>query len=411
MKNLSFFTLRDFNNHGGGALRILGIVNALSLTNVNVRIFLNDNGVNKPHISNKVECTTINVYFSQFEKRIIQFLLAFLPVFFVTAIFQKKISELSLVLEDSSIKNEEIVFFEYLDLSIAYILKTKGIITGYICDIHGIASNEFKGKEKNIVLNKLKYFAAVLLERKTFSRASGFIYASKSMQRYFHSNYPETMQKKQIIVPYCVEADACLNAVDSALLESIRNNFDIKERDDVIFFAGSFKYIGGVTSLVRAYKQVLETKSNVRLFLIGTGEEVKTVREFIKCNDLSSKVIHLEKVPYSQLRTYQEIASLIVCPDRDNPFSHMVLHLKYLDSLASNKIVINGMFDSVAEINCHEQLSINFKPSSTSSLVEKIIFSLENKDLLLDRYENNNHYVLKNFTYRNFVGELKKLAG
>lgn len=410
MKNLSFFTLRDFNKHGGGGLRILGIVNALSLTNVNARIFLNDSGYNKTLISNKVDRTNINVYFSQFEKRIIQFLIAFLPVFFVTFIFKKKISKLRLVLDDSSIKNQEIVFFEYLDLSIGYVLKTKGVIKGYICDIHGIGPNEFKYKKNNVFLNKMKYFAAVLLERKVFSRASGFIFASKSMQNYFHSNYPKIKHKKHIIIPYCVETDACLSEVDSALLGSIRDKFDIKENDEIIFFAGSFKYIGGITCLVKAYKQVLDTKSEAKLFLIGTGEEVEAVRDIIKSNELSSKVIHLDKIPYSQLRTYQEIASVIVCPDRDNLFSHMVLHLKYLDSLASNKIVINGMFDSVMEINNHEELSINFQPSSISSLVERIIFSLKHREVLLNRYKNNNNYVKDNFTYENAISELKKLA-
>jgi hypothetical protein len=106
-------------------------------------------------------------------------------------------------------------------------------------------------------------------------------------------------------------------------------------------------------------------------------------------------------IPYNQLRTYQEIADIIICPDRSNIYSNMILHLKYIDSLASNKIVINGAFEAVKEININEILSVDFFPSDVKSLTEKILYCLDNIDMLTKKFLNNNQYVKENLVYEN----------
>jgi hypothetical protein len=79
----------------------------------------------------------------------------------------------------------------------------------------------------------------------------------------------------------------------------------------------------------------------------------------------------------------------------------MILHLKYIDSLASNKIVINGAFEAVKEININEILSVDFFPSDVKSLTEKILYCLDNIDMLTKKFLNNNQYVKENLVYEN----------
>jgi hypothetical protein len=97
---------------------------------------------------------------------------------------------------------------------------------------------------------------------------------------------------------------------------------------------------------------------------------------------------------------------IIVCPDEDNSFSQLIIHVKYLDSLLSNKIVINGSFRSVLELNKNEDLSLNFEPSNLGSLSQTLEKAIFNFDYLSDKYSKNKDYALKNLTYESFLNKL-----
>ncbi len=114
------------------------------------------------------------------------------------------------------------------------------------------------------------------------------------------------------------------------------------------------------------------------------------------------------RVPYKDLRTYQSIANVIVCPDRDNVYSQLIVHVKYLDALISGKIVINGAFESVKEINEEEKLSLLYIPSNVESLAKTIFRALENETYLLEKYQKNVQYVRHHLTYNTVISVLLK---
>ena len=190
-------------------------------------------------------------------------------------------------------------------------------------------------------------------------------------------------------------------SINKSELSNIKNKYHLKPLDKIIFFAGGFKTLGGVTDLVKAFSIVSKKLDNTKLFLIGEGEELNNIKKIIKENKLEERVILAGVITYSELRTYQEIADIIVCPDRQNIYSNLILHLKYVDSLVSNKIVINGEFLAIKEVNIDEKLSINFIPSNVNSLANKIIYAIQHNEELAERYSNNDKYVRENLLYEN----------
>jgi len=175
-------------------------------------------------------------------------------------------------------------------------------------------------------------------------------------------------------------------------------------------FAGGFKQTGGITDLVLAFEKVINKKHDTILILIGDGKIMPQCKELVSKLDLDKSVYFLGRIPYNKLRTYQEIADVIVCPDKQNPFSDMILHLKYLDALISGKIVINGSFKSVQEINKDEFLSLNFTPSDIDSLANSISFALENKEELEIKYRCSKTYTAKNLTYSKYISVLENYS-
>ena len=166
-------------------------------------------------------------------------------------------------------------------------------------------------------------------------------------------------------------------------------------------FAGSFKYSGGIIDLVETFDSLIQKKdySHIKLLLIGDGECYPIVKKFIKKPYLSNKLILKGRISHHELAIYQEIADVIVCPDKNHPLSEMVPHIKYFDALISNKIVINGSFKSIKKINPNECFSINFKPSDKEDLLRKLDYVINNLDLLNIRYSFNKYRVCKEFTY------------
>ncbi len=394
---INFFTMRDFTHHGGGMIRILGLLSTLEYNCEEYRIFSNSTGAES---LSRLNVENVDIYFSKNEKRIFQLCISFLPIFIVNFIFSKKLKELKTFSSQFKLDNETLVCCEYLDLSLGYYMKKNNLIGGYVCDIHGLVPNEFKTKKDRKVYNYIRYQAAKLLDKRVFSFSDGIIYASLAMKTFMENQISKLKKINSTIIPYLVSIDKVDSSVDQVKLQEIKDKYNILTDQELVFFAGSFKELGGVMDLMQAFYKVKLKRPNLILILIGSGEDTEQVKSYIEKNKLLDCVVHIPKVNYSELRTYQELADVIVCPDRYNLYSNMIIHLKYIDSLVSNKIVINGDFEAVKEINTEQHLSINFKPSDFHDLASKIDYCLNNKVQLESKFKNNANYVKRNLVYQ-----------
>jgi glycosyltransferase involved in cell wall biosynthesis len=407
---INVFTLRDFTYQGGGLLRIIGVLKALDFDFQKVRLLSNSTDAKSVLEGEfpKLDIHFIELVFSKNDKRLFQLALSILPITLVNFLFRKKLYHLELVSEKYDLKEQVLFCCEYLDLSLGYFMKKNGLISGYVCDIHGLVPNEFITKKRNKIYNFFRYLSSTALDLKVFSSANGVVYASSAMKRYMEDRIPKLKGVDHIIMPYLVSLESVDVKVCPFKLAEIKKEHFLKEEDDIIFFAGSFKELGGVMDLLEAFHRLAAENDRVILFIIGQGEEASKVRSFIELHKLGARVIHIERIRYSELRTYQEIASVLVCPDRYNLYSNMITHLKYVDSLVSNKIVINGCFDAVKEINHNQKLSINFCPSSVPDLFDKIRYCLDNKEFLKIKYNGNVNYVRDNMTYESLGCSISK---
>lgn len=405
--NYIFFTLRDFNKVGGGSIRIYGVLNALAETGKQVILISNAKSHDQFHPS--IRHIFIGVYFE--KKALLQGLLALLPVSILIRIFPK----LFIRLEDIFVKidqnNSKLFFFEYLDNSIGYILKRSGIINHYVNDIHGVSTIEFDYLRKNTtsivrkVIYHFKYILSERLDKKVFEYADGIIYSSEAMKRYFENKY--NMQKtKNYVLPNLLSVDAGQIVVDEKQREALLHSLQLEPNDFVFLFAGGYKPTSGVDDLVEIFQQLSQKYQNLKLVLIGDGPLKKKVRAMVIEKGISDSVILIDSVPYTQLVTYQSLARILVCPDRYNEFSNLIIHLKYLDSLIANRIVVNSRFGSVDEINRDDKLSISFVASDKADLYHKLEMCVLNYDKLNEQYKGTREYALKHLSYKSKISVL-----
>lgn len=402
-----FFTFNDFTKDDGGTIRMRGIVNALAKSGQ--RVILLSNAESHDGFYPQVEHILLQIKISKKEKRIFQLLLSCLPTVLTKQIFKIYAKRCEEVLKNGKLQNQTIIFFEHLDNSMGYFLKEHKIIEDYINDTHGIAYLEFLHKHSDnfidTVINKFKSVVALKLDRKIINAARGMIFVSETMKEYFKIQFPILENKENYVVHDGVNSSLCKQKVDLVKVETYKKCYSIKESDKVIFFAGLFKDLGGVIDLIKAFSILVEknTIKHLKLLLLGDGECYEDAKNMVKIYKLEDKVIFLGRKSYTELKNYQELSTVIVCPDKKHPYSELVPHIKYFDSLASGKIVINGSFASVKEINQNERFSINFEPSNISDLAEKIEMVLLNKESLAIKYKENKNVICSEFTYSQSV--------
>ena len=406
-----FFTLNDFSIDGGSTVRMYGILNALIDSNSTDEIYLISNAKSYHMFNPKIKHIYLGVDFTRVEKRVLQVFLSILPYTIVYKLFSNKIEQIYNKLR--FLREEDIhylIFFTYLDNSLAYLLFKKERIPYYINDIHGIAPIEFKYKAyeglKNKIIQWFKYYFAKALDKKVFKFGKGFIFVSEEMKKYFISEYKFLNNKELYIVKDGINKKISSFKIDNELKEEILKDNNISKDEKVILFIGRFKNLGGVIDLIEAFNIVSKTISDCKLMLVGDGEDYNEAIKRVKKYNLENRISFIGPIPYYQLFTFHDLAHLLVCPDKNHPYSHMVPHIKYFDALVSNKPVINGKFRSLDEINRNEQLSVNFEPSNIENLAEKIIYSLNNLDTLSQKYKNNRQKVYNSFTYNNHIKDI-----
>jgi len=401
MNKFIFFTFNNFSTDDGGTVRMYGILNALANKGEDI-LLISNSPRNNIKFHNSIKHKSLNLTITDTKKKFFQFSLALFPNFINKLLFNKYLKEIQK--EISTELKKEIIFFEYIDNSFGYFLKRNNLLPNYINDIHGIAPLEFqnnrtKGVKK--IYNLLRYKVSLLLDFKVMSEAKKIIVVSNSMKEYFLKKYP-FLSNKIMVIPDGVSQEFCSQKIDKTLLSSLTKQYK-NDNKKIIFFAGDFKDLGGILDLLNAFISLSQTRNDIKLFLIGNGEHFTKAKTITKNTNLEHLIYFKGRVPYSKLKTYQQLADVIVCPDKAHPYSNIVPHIKYFDSLVSNKIVINGNFKSTREINKEEKFSIDFEPSNITDLVKKIDFVLNNQQELEKKYKNNQNNICNKYTYNNFV--------
>lgn len=401
-----FFSLRDFKRDGGDTIRMYGVLNALAKKNQPVIFF--SNACNYSNFHPSIKHVFLNISFTNNEKAIFQGIAALLPVFFVNLFFHRKLTKIKHKLKE--IDNlDTVYFFEYIDNTIGFLLKKNNLIERFFNDVHGVATIEFRNKYNRVknIFNKMvlyaKFLTAHILDKKVFETADGFIFPSNKLMEYFESLYNISSSKKLILPNLLASSEE--NVIQNDLAQEITNIYQLESKF-VILFIGAFKATAGVDDLIVAFNKLHHLHQDAILLLIGEGISKKRCQNIVSQYNIQNQVFFINKIPYSFVKTYQSIADVIVCPDQMNEYSDLIVHLKYFDALASGKLVINGSFSSVIEINPNDSLSLTFTPSDPIDLFKKLQLCYEDKNRLIDKYKNTQEYVLNNLTYEAFIDDI-----
>jgi len=164
------------------------------------------------------------------------------------------------------------------------------------------------------------------------------------------------------------------------LSEAHLNEIGAGEKTIKILFVGRLVEKKGIFILLDALRQALQTHSNLKLFIIGSGNLIDKVTEKIKEGSLESHVTLLGNQPRQRVYQYYGAMDFLVVPSIFDSKGHTEgFPVVILEALACSLPVIASEISGIGEILENGKNGFLFEPGNSSDLLEKIRLMLREK--------------------------------
>ncbi len=184
--------------------------------------------------------------------------------------------------------------------------------------------------------------------------------------------------------------------------KATRKKLDL-EGDFVILFLGRWVAHKGVYTLIDVLSEISgKTEQNVKLLLIGSGEEENVKKRIIDQN-LVGKALPIGKV--KSVREYynsSDVFVLFTSPQEGLPIA-------ILEAMACELPVIASDVSGIPEVIQHQKNGLLIKLDDKKDLIEKIIWSIENKDKLSIIGNNARKSILSSYSIGNMTDKYIKV--
>jgi glycosyltransferase involved in cell wall biosynthesis len=92
----------------------------------------------------------------------------------------------------------------------------------------------------------------------------------------------------------------------------LRRSLGFNDEDRVLVYMGSFFYFSGLVDALDGFAEVSKSSPNLKLLLIGGGEQDSELRQKVEALGLAAKVVFTGFVSYNELPRYLKIADIAV---------------------------------------------------------------------------------------------------
>lgn len=232
-------------------------------------------------------------------------------------------------------------------------------IAGYLTGVPIIISSiRVMGGEK-------EYFH--FLERMTSFMVDRYVTVSESMKRYIINKSKIPVGKISVIYN-----GVNTKSHDSLQMQDVKLPFDIEAKDKILMTVGRLHRQKGHRYLFQAISKVQKKIPEVKLLVIGEGEEENNLKNLAESLDLTDQII------FAGLRFDVEkilsIAELFILPSLWEGMPNALL-----EAMAAGKPVVATDVGGIPELVVHGETGLLVSPEDSDALADAII------DLLQDR--------------------------
>lgn len=192
--------------------------------------------------------------------------------------------------------------------------------------IHYVTKGYFNGPSKKILEYLTKFYCD-----KTVTE---LIVPTKKTYDLFKKKYE--YDRNVHIVPTGIEVERFYKEnVDSNKVDELRKKYRIKNDDFLILFVGRLAEEKNVPFLIKNHQELLKKSKNYKLMIVGLGPDIDKLKKMTLDLGLSNSVIFTGKVPWHEINTYYQLASIFVSASHSETQG-----LTLLEAMAAGKPVV-----------------------------------------------------------------------
>ncbi len=228
-------------------------------------------------------------------------------------------------------------------------------------------------------VNSPKYLASYYMENLLLKKANHIVVICEGLKKELVSRgYAE--EKISIVK----------NGVDTDVFAAREKNNDLIEKYDldgkcVVGFIGSFFKFEGVSDLVKAFKQVISKRPNLKLMLIGRGEEFEDIENMVKNDGLQDHIIVTGSIPHKEIMEYYSVLDILVYPRKSTRLTELVTPLKPLEAMSMGKAVVGSNIGGLRSLIQDGKTGLLYQADSICALsdtIDRLVSSRQLRDSL-----------------------------
>jgi len=188
--------------------------------------------------------------------------------------------------------------------------------------------------------------------------------------------------------------DVNIFKADEYYRNMLRKKFNLKDKKVLIS-------VGRIVGW-KGYQLVIEALTKLKDFyyvLIGDGEYLEKLKKLAKEVSVENRVLFLGPIDNKELWKYLNIGDVFIQPS----IGHEAFGITIIEAMACNLPVVASKNGGIKDIIKEGENGYMFKINNINQMIEKILYTYENKNNLFPR-----EYVKTNFTWENTVFELLK---
>ncbi|MCP3871051.1 MAG: glycosyltransferase, exosortase A system-associated [Gammaproteobacteria bacterium] len=147
----------------------------------------------------------------------------------------------------------------------------------------------------------------------------------------------------------------------------------------VVGFVGSFYTYEGLKLLLAAMPAIIRQNPDVRLLLVGGGQDAEDLRKLAKASGIEKQVILTGRIAHDQVRRYYSLIDILCYPRLPMRLTQLVTPLKPLEAMAQEKPVLASDVGGHRELIRDGETGILFRAGDVDDLISKIHFMFNNE--------------------------------
>jgi PEP-CTERM/exosortase A-associated glycosyltransferase len=245
----------------------------------------------------------------------------------------------------------------------------------------------------------LRYRASRALETHVLRRADAVTVICEGLrQEVVRRGVPA---ERITVMPNAVDPES-LGAGKTPDPAPVRQRFGLDGRT-VLGFIGSFFSWEGLSLLVEALPSILRERPDVRLLLVGSGEEEAALRRQVQDLGLGEHVIFAGRVPHGEVDAVYAAIDILVYPRPSTRLTDLVTPLKPLEAMALGKLYVASNCGGHREMVRHRETGMLFEAGDAVALARTVLELIGAPDLQQRLRANGPRYIRDERTWARVV--------